>query len=97
MEKKPQMPVLFLGLTTSQIAFFYYLEPRMPAPVSNLVLYLLWPGFIVCLILPWSPDIYGAFPAFLAFPIAVNSFLYTGLFICLWLLARTLLVQPKNL
>jgi len=101
MEKKllRTATILFSGFTIFQIAVFYYSEPirRMPAPVFNLVGYLLLPGIIVCFILPWSPDLYGSYPALLAFPIAVNSFLYTGLCICLWLLARTICVQPKNL
>ena len=59
--------------------------------------YFLWPGIIICLVLPWSPDLYATYPGLLAFPIAVNSLLYTGLLVVVFLLARKLQLQPMSL
>ena len=100
---KKRLVLVFTGIycavTIFQIAFFSNSEPinKIFEPVEHLMKYFLWPGIIICMVLPWSPDLYATYPGLLAFPITVNSFLYTGLIVVVFLLARKLRVQPRNL
>ncbi len=90
---------MFCVLTILQIALLSNSEPikKLLAPVEHVMKYFLWPGIVLCLILPWSPDLYATYPGLLAFPITVNSILYTGLCAGAFLLARKLRVQPRSL
>ena len=89
----------FCGLTIFQIAFFSNGESsnKIFEPIEQQIKYLLSPGIIICMVLPWSPDLYATYPGLLAFPLAVNSFLYGGLFVGVFLLVRKLQVQPRSL
>ena len=89
----------FCVLTIFQIALLSYSEPikKLLKPVEHLMTYFLWPGIVLCLVLPWSPELYATYPGLLAFPITVNSVLYTGLFACLFMLAKKLRVQLRSI
>ena len=90
---------IYCGLTIFQIALLSNSEPIKNTfePVEHLMRYFLWPGIVLCLVLPWSPDLYATRPGLLAFPIAVNSFLYTGVIVVVFLLVRKLRVQSRSL
>ena len=90
---------IFCGLTIFQIALLANSDSvkKIFEPVEHLMRYFLWPGIVLCLVLPWSPDLYATHPGLLAFPLAFNSFLYTGLFVVVFLLVRKLRLQPRSL